>query len=89
MPMKNPAHPGRIIRQEYFEPLEVSIAEAARQQQARSRLKIQRYANRRLSPGSLKQGRCTKGKLCNTPTRPSGKFAKVNGVKRDRRQSLR
>ena len=31
MPMKNPAHPGRIIRQEYLEALGVSIAEAARQ----------------------------------------------------------
>ena len=31
MPMKNPVHPGRIIRQEYLEALGVSIAEAARQ----------------------------------------------------------
>ena len=31
MPMKNPAHPGRIIRQEYLEALGVSIADAARQ----------------------------------------------------------
>ena len=28
--MKNPAHPGRIIRQEFLEALGVSVAEAAR-----------------------------------------------------------
>jgi addiction module HigA family antidote len=36
--MKNPAHPGRIIRQEFFEALGVSVAEAAR------RVKVSRQA---------------------------------------------
>lgn len=38
MPMKNPVHPGRIIRQEYFEALDISIADAAR------RIKVSRQA---------------------------------------------
>jgi addiction module HigA family antidote len=29
MPMKNPPHPGRIVRQDCLEPLELTIAEAA------------------------------------------------------------
>jgi addiction module HigA family antidote len=36
--MKNPAHPGRIIRQEFLEALGVSVAEAAR------RIKVTRQA---------------------------------------------
>ena len=30
MPMKNHPHPGRIVRQEYLEPLGLSVTEAAR-----------------------------------------------------------
>jgi len=30
MPMKNPAHPGRIVRHDYLEPLGLSVAAAAR-----------------------------------------------------------
>ncbi len=30
MPMKNPPHPGRIVRQECLEPLHLSVTEAAR-----------------------------------------------------------
>lgn len=30
MPMKNPPHPGRHIRLEYLEPLDLSVTEAAR-----------------------------------------------------------
>ena len=30
MPMKNPPHPGRVVRQECLEPLGLSVTEAAR-----------------------------------------------------------
>ena len=37
MPMKNPVHPGRIVRQDCLEPLGLSVTEAAKRSASRAK----------------------------------------------------